>query len=80
MNSLDHPNLALAAQPLAHATALPVHFPTDPAMAALDRRVVFDRVWQLLAHVCQRQGPGDHVRADFAGLTLTAVRRRARWR
>ena len=48
MNRLNRSDLDLAAQPLDHATALPAHFYTDPAMAALDRRAIFDRGWQLL--------------------------------
>ncbi|KGM57062.1 (2Fe-2S)-binding protein [Lysobacter arseniciresistens ZS79] len=64
----------LAPQPLDHATALPARFYVDPAMAALDRRVAFEPGWQLLAHVCQLAGPGDHVVADFAGLPVIAVR------
>ncbi len=43
-------------------------------MAALDRRAIFDRGWQLLAHICQLQQAGDHVIADFAGLPVIAVR------
>jgi choline monooxygenase len=64
----------LAPQPLDHATALPARYYADPSMAATDRRLVFDRSWQLLAHVCQLQNPGDHVVADFAGLPVIAVR------
>jgi choline monooxygenase len=64
----------LAAQPLDHATALPARFYADPAMPALDRRAVFDRSWQLLAHVSQLQGAGDHVVVDCAGLPVIAVR------
>lgn len=74
MNDLNLPNLGLAAQPLSHATALPAHFYTDPAIVAFDRRAIFDRGWQLLAHVCQLRDPGDHVIADFAGLPVIAVR------
>jgi choline monooxygenase len=72
MNRLDRPDLA--SQPLAHATALAPHFYTDPGMPALDRRQIFDRSWQLLAHVCQLQQAGDHVVGDFAGLPVIAVR------
>ncbi|MFD0740367.1 aromatic ring-hydroxylating dioxygenase subunit alpha [Lysobacter koreensis] len=68
------PPADLAAQPLDHATALPARFYADPAMVALDRRAIFDRGWQLLAHVCQLKDPGDHVIADFAGLPVIAVR------
>lgn len=64
----------LAPQPLAHATALPARFYTDAAMPALDRKLIFDRGWQLVAHVCQLRDAGDHVIADFAGLPVIAVR------
>jgi choline monooxygenase len=64
----------LAPQPLDHATALAPSFYADPAQVAIDRRVVFDRGWQLVAHVCQLREPGDHVVADFAGLPVIAVR------
>jgi choline monooxygenase len=64
----------LATQPLDHATSLPARFYADPAMPALDRHVIFDRSWQLLAHVCQLQGAGDHVVVDCAGLPVIAVR------
>ena len=64
----------LAPQPLATARALDAAFYTDPAMAARDRRLVFDRAWQLVAHACRLRDPGDHVVADFAGLPVIAVR------
>ena len=65
---------ALAPQPLDHATALPAAYYTDPAMSAVERRAIFDRGWQLVAHVCQLRDPGDHVVADLAGLPVLAVR------
>ena len=64
----------LAPQPLDHATALPARYYVDPALSALERRAIFDRSWQLVAHVCQLRDPGDHVVADFAGLPVLAVR------
>ena len=64
----------LAAQPSGRATALPGRFYCEPGMAALDRRAVFDRGWQLLAHVSQLHDAGDHVIADLAGLPVIAVR------
>ena len=64
----------LAPQPLQHATALPARYYTDAAMAALDRRLIFDHGWQLIAHLCQLQNPGDHGVADIAGLPVLAVR------
>jgi choline monooxygenase len=64
----------LAPQPLDRATALPARYYSDPSMAATDRRLIFDRGWQFLAHVCQLQNAGDHVIGDFAGLPVIAVR------
>lgn len=64
----------LAPQPLQRATALPARFYADPAMAAIDRSAIFDRSWQVVAHVCQLQNAGDHVVADLAGLPVIAVR------
>lgn len=65
---------ALAPQPHATATALPARFYAGPEMAATDRRAVFDRSWQLVAHVSQLRGAGDHVVANLAGLPVIAVR------
>ena len=64
----------LAPQPLATATALPARFYVDAAMPALERQAVFDRGWQLVAHVSQLRNAGDHVVADLAGLPVIAVR------
>ncbi len=64
----------LAAQAPGRATALPARFYTGPAMAALDRRAIFDRHWQLVAHTSRLQHAGDHVVADLAGLPVVAVR------
>ena len=65
---------ALAPQPHATATALPARFYAGPEMAATDRRAVFDRSWQLVAHASQLRGAGDHVVANLAGLPVIAVR------
>ena len=64
----------LAPQALDHATALPAAFYADPAMAAIDRRAIFDRAWHLIAHVSQLRSAGDHVVIDLAGLPVIAVR------
>ena len=72
MNDLNAHDLA--PQPLDHATALPARYYTDPALPALERRAIFDRSWQLIAHVCQLRNAGDHVVADLAGLPVLAVR------
>ena len=70
----SHAAADLAPQPLDRATALHARYYTAPSMAATDRRLIFDRGWQLLAHLCQLQNPGDHVIGDFAGLPVIAVR------
>lgn len=64
----------LAPQVLATATALPACYYVQPGMAATDRSAIFDRCWQLVAHVCQLRDAGDHVIADLAGLPVIAVR------
>ncbi len=65
---------ALAAQPADRATSLAARYYADPATVALDRERIFDRGWQILAHVCQLQNAGDHVVGDFNGLPVIAVR------
>jgi len=64
----------LAPQPIAIATALPARYYVDAAMPALERRAIFDRGWQLIAHLSQLRHAGDHVIADLAGLPVIAVR------
>lgn len=64
----------LTPQPLARATALPARFYTDPAVVALDRKLIFDRGWQVVAHACQLRNAGDHAVADLGGLPVIAVR------
>ncbi|SFK79146.1 aromatic ring-hydroxylating oxygenase subunit alpha [Lysobacter sp. cf310] len=73
MSPRPAPTAELAPQPLQHATALPARYYTEPTMAALDRRLIFDPGWQLVAHLCQLRQPGDHVVADLAGLPAIAV-------
>ena len=63
-----------AAQPLERALALPARCYVDPSIPALDRRAIFDRGWQLIAHVSRLRAPGDHVVVDFGGLPVIAVR------
>lgn len=67
-----HPELA--PQPQATALALPARYYVDTPMAAIDRQRVFDRGWQLIAHVSQLRAVGDHVVANLAGLPIIAVR------
>lgn len=74
MNDTSRSGDDLAPQVLASARALPARYYVDVATSALDRDAVFDRNWQLIAHVCQLQHSGDHVIADLAGLPVLAVR------
>ena len=64
----------LATQRLETSTALPATYYVDAAMAGIDRAAIFDRAWQLVAHVSQLRDAGDHVVADLAGLPVLAVR------
>jgi len=64
----------LAPQPQARARSLAAPYYVEPGMEARDRRVVFGRGWQLVAHACQLRNAGDHVVVDLAGLPALAVR------
>jgi len=64
----------LASQPPAQARSLAARFYVDPDMVVVDRRAIFDRAWQLVAHECQLRNAGDHVVADLGGLPVLAVR------
>jgi len=65
---------ALDPQPLGAARALPASFYTDAGLMSSERRAVFARGWQLVAHHGQLAAAGDHVVAEFAGVPLIAVR------
>lgn len=73
MNSLLTPGV-LASQPLDHALALPARYYTDPRMVELDRRAIFDRSWQLVAHESQLPDVGDHLVTEIAGLPIVLIR------
>ena len=64
----------LAPQRPQRATALPARWYCDPALAAFERRAVFERAWHLLAHASRLRDAGDHVVADCGGLPAIAVR------
>lgn len=64
----------LATQPLEHAFALAATFYSGAESAERDRKAVFARGWQLLAHVEQLAEPGDHVVGEIAGVPLLLVR------
>jgi len=63
-----------AAQPLATATALPAPCYVGVDAETRDRRAVFARSWQLVAHAAQLASAGDHAVADIAGVPLVLVR------
>jgi choline monooxygenase len=60
--------------PLAQAHALPASYYTGAESPARDRRAVFARSWQLVAHAGQLAAAGDHVVTDIAGVPLLLVR------
>lgn len=62
------------AQPLATAMALPARFYAGADAAELDRRTVFARNWQLVAHAAQLDRAGDHIVTEIAGVPLLVVR------
>jgi choline monooxygenase len=64
----------LDAQPLASASALPAWFYTSADGDALDRRAVFARSWQLVAHASALAEAGDHAVASIASVPLLLVR------
>src|SRR5687768_2659659 len=64
----------LQPQPLEHARALPAALYTDPLALAFEQRAIFARHWQMVAHVSQLSGSGDHVVFDLAGVPVMIVR------
>lgn len=60
--------------PLERARALPAPLYTNADVTAIERRNVFARSWQLVAHAAQLREPGDHVIAEIAGVPLLLVR------
>jgi choline monooxygenase len=64
----------LRPQQLAEAQALVAPLYVAPSVFELEKRVVFARGWQLIAHLSQLQAVGDHVVAELAGLPVLAVR------
>jgi choline monooxygenase len=65
---------SLASQSLRRARALPAALYTEPATLVHENRAIFARHWQLVAHVSQLAGSGDHVVCEIAGVPLLVVR------
>ncbi|UXI69832.1 aromatic ring-hydroxylating oxygenase subunit alpha [Tahibacter amnicola] len=61
-------------QPLDSAYALPAGLYVDEAVAKQERRLVFARSWQLVAHAAQLSSPGDHVADEISGVPVILVR------
>ena len=72
--SVDSAHSDFDPQPLATSTALPARCYVGGDAAALDRRAVFARSWQLVAHAAQLADAGDHVVAEIAGVPLVILR------
>ena len=47
---------------------------SDPTVYEAERKAIFAKSWQLLAHDSQLAAPGDYVAATFAGYPVLAVR------
>jgi choline monooxygenase len=56
------------------AETLPAKTYVDPAWLELERRAVFGRTWQLVAHAEQLAEHGDSVAAEIAGMPVVVVR------
>ena len=65
---------ALLPQPPEAALALPAPCYTQPRFAAAERRAVFARGWQLVAHAARVAGAGDHALAEIGGVPLLVLR------
>ncbi len=61
---------------LRRARALPVQYYFGEAALEFERRAVFGRSWQLVAHAAQLAEPGDHVVEDVAGTPVVVLRGR----
>src|SRR5256885_13866727 len=53
---------------------LPAHLYSDAAVYQTERREIFARTWQLLAHECRLPRAGDYLATNFAGYPIVAVR------
>ena len=60
--------------PLAQASTIPAAWYTDDRIAALERRTVWSRTWQLVGRTAQVAEPGAFVTAEVAGEPVVVVR------
>jgi len=73
---MNGPTATSQSVPLAQAHALSARHYFGDDMLALERRQVFGRSWQLVAHQGQLAEPGDHVVEDVAGTPVLLLRGR----
>lgn len=59
---------------LSEAYTIPASWYVDSRVAELERLNVFNKTWQLVAHVDQVRNPGDFVTAQLAGEPIMVVR------
>jgi choline monooxygenase len=64
----------IAIEPLDHAHALAARHYSGEPMLAMERRAVFARSWQLVAHQGQLAEPGDHVVGEIGQVPVLVVR------
>ena len=67
----------LAPQTLGRALALPAECYTDAARAVVERRQVFGRGWQFVAHANEVPDPGSFLATEMAGLPVVLLRNEA---
>ena len=59
---------------LAEALTIPAPWYTDDRIAALERKTVFSRTWQVVGRADQVTKPGDYLTANIAGEPIVVVR------
>jgi len=60
--------------PLAEASTIPAPWYVDDRIAALERKTVFSRTWQVVGRTDQVGKPGDYLTANVAGEPIVVVR------
>ena len=61
-------------EPLERAHALAAEFYTAASTLEHERRAIFARSWQIVAHVSQLEASGDHIVTEIAGVPVLVVR------
>jgi Rieske 2Fe-2S family protein len=66
--------LATIESPSATAAALPARLYRDPEVAELEQRRIFERTWQLAAHVSRLPGPGTYLTTSAGNQPVLVLR------